>query len=146
MESAAIPATIRSRPTASIIAAAVFQIVVSILALILFKRGLMATYFSGEYMHAPEAVPILAGLFSVALVDVILGIGLLRLRSWARRASLVVASLALCASAVAAMLYQRKVGFDFTPLVLDCLVAMLIPVNIWWWILFTRKGVRAQFE
>jgi hypothetical protein len=26
------------------------------------------------------------------------------------------------------------------------LIAILIPVSIWWWVLFTRRSVRSQFR
>jgi hypothetical protein len=146
MASATDRATIHPRPTASIITVAVFQIVVSVLTLILFGNG-VGDIYSGQYYYiAPADKALVWALLGTALLEMGVAIGLLFLKNWARRMSLCMATVSFCASAVAEILHKRQPGFDFTPAFLELVVCILTPVNVWWWILFTRERVRAQFD
>jgi hypothetical protein len=138
-------ATIQPRLTASIIAVAVFQIVVSVLTLILFGRGMRNVYFSDQYINPADKV-LLGVLLGTALLEITVAIGLLFLKNWARLTSLCVVTVSFCASAIALILHKRQPGFDFTPGLLELALWILTPVSAWWWILFTRKRVRAQFN
>jgi len=146
MPTAADPPKTRVRPGASIIAVAAFQIVVGILALIPFERGLRVSYFSDQYSVPASDKVVLAILFATAVFGILTGIGLLKLCNWARWLTLFLATVPVCAAAIGAITYKRQPGFDFiTPLILDALLVVLVPVSIWWWILFTRANVRGQF-
>jgi hypothetical protein len=57
-----------------------------------------------------------------------------------------IATIPLCAFAIAAALRKPHPPWDFTALLLELALWVLIPVSIWWWILFTRKCIRAQFH
>jgi hypothetical protein len=139
-------ATIQPRLTASIIAVAVFQIVVSVLTLILFGRGVEDIY-SGQYYYIPPADKAFVwALLGTALLEIGLAVGLLFLKNWSRQMSLCMATVSVCACVIAAISHKRQPGFDFTPAILGLMVCILTPVNVWWWILFTRKRVRAQFD
>jgi|SRR5208282_75568 hypothetical protein len=130
--------------TASIIAVAVFQIVVSVLTWIYF--GGVRAELSHYYLHRAKDDFILDALLGTALLEIIAALGLLFLKNWARRMSLCMATVCFCACAVGKMLYKQQPGFDFMPEILDLLLLILTLVSAWWWILFTRRSVRAQFQ
>jgi hypothetical protein len=48
--------------------------------------------------------------------------------------------------AIEATLRKPHPPGDFTALFLELALWVLIPVSMWWWILFTRKRIRAQFH
>jgi uncharacterized membrane protein len=136
----------RPRPTISIIAVAVFQIAASVLTLVIFKRGVCNFYFSDQ-TSVPANVPfLLCTLLGVALLEVTTAIGLLCLKNWARQMSLWIATIPLCVVPIAAVLHKPHSPWDFTALLLELALWVLIPVGIWWWIVFTRKHIRAQFR
>jgi hypothetical protein len=43
------------------------------------------------------------------------------------------------------VLYRRHPGFDFTQTILDYGLWALIPISLRWWLVCTRKCVKAQF-
>jgi|SRR5580658_383217 hypothetical protein len=136
----------RPRPTISIIAVAVFQIAVSVLTLAVFERAARMIYFSDQ-TSAPANTPFgLCTLLGTALLELITAIGLLRLKNGARQMSLCIVTVPLCVFAIAATLRKPHPPWDFTALLLELALWVLIPVSIWWWILFTRKRIRAQFH
>jgi hypothetical protein len=97
---------------------AVFQIVVSVLTLILFGRGVDDIY-SGQYYHISLADEVLVwALLGTALLEIGVAIGLLFLKNWARLMSLCMATVSVCACVIAAILHKRQPGFDFTPAIL----------------------------
>jgi uncharacterized membrane protein len=130
----------------SIIAVAVFQIVVSVLTLAMFERGVRIFYFSDQTTVPANEPFVLCTLLGTALLEIITAIGLLRLKNLARQMSLCIATVPLCAFAIAATLRKPNPPWDWTALALELALRALIPVNIWWWILFTRKSIRAQFH
>jgi uncharacterized membrane protein len=136
----------RPRPTISIIAVAVFQIVASVFTLVMFERIVREFYFS-DRSSVPANAPFgLGTLLGTALLEIITAIGLLRLKKWARQMSLCIATIPLCAFTIAATLRKPDPPWDWTALVLELALWVLIPVTIWWWIVFTRKRIRAQFH
>jgi hypothetical protein len=93
----------------------------------------------------------------LALLGLQTGLGLLRLHPWSRKSALVWAAASLLGCAV------LMVRFPYEIFIIDkdhfrgdvALMAqffvqgtliLLVPTNIWWLILFTRKSVKAQFE
>ena len=138
--------TIQPPLTVPVVAVAVFQIVVSVLTLILFGRG-VGDIYSGQYYYVPPADKVFIwALLGTSLLEMGVAIGLLFLKNWARRMSLWISTGSVCACVIAAVLHKRHPGFDFTPQILKLMVCILTLVNVWWWILFMRKSVRAQFD
>jgi hypothetical protein len=83
--------------------------------------------------------------FLFSLVAVASSIGLLRLRGWARTMTLCLATLPV-ASCVLDLIFDHPPGqWEIIP-VAKILFAILAPVSIWWWALFTRPSVRSQFR
>ena len=114
---------------------------------------------SGKHLY--EVRPLAFAL--VALVPPMLvalglatGIGLFQLRSWARRAALLWASIALafCLSMIALRPFETfAIPEHFVTdvestrqLLAISVVVMLLPVSIWWLFFFRLKSVVAQFD
>lgn len=84
------------------------------------------------------------------------GIGLFRLREWARRLALVEAALALvlCLTMIALRPFETFVipeNFvseleSFKQLLAIAFIFLLLPTSIWWLFFFRRPGVKAQFQ
>lgn len=102
-------------------------------------------YFSGPYHYNPGLGRWLGVLLGIFLVGIVTAVGLVLLKAWARGLTLFLATAPLCFVAREAAVYRPN-GWDYTPVMLDGLLIILIPVSIWWWIVFTRKSVRAQFR
>jgi hypothetical protein len=84
--------------------------------------------------------------FLFSLVAVASSIGLLRLRGWARTMTLCLATLPV-ASCVLDLIFDHPPGqWEKIVPVDKILLAILAPVSIWWWALFTRPSVRSQFR
>jgi lysylphosphatidylglycerol synthetase-like protein (DUF2156 family) len=134
-------------PMLAVIAVVVFQFLVAALGLILFARGLrieMAEY-SAEYTHPPDAWYAFGGLLTTIVVCAVSATGLLMRQRWARWLTLILATVPLCAVVVEKAIYKRHPGFDFTPALLGYAIWALVPISLWWWLVFTRKRVKAQF-
>ena len=155
----------RLRPSGSVIAVAAVQFLGSLAVLVpsgLFLTGeirLRRLYPRNyQFLHPAVyvvliAVPICFGLFGVAT-----SIGLLRLRKWARRATLFLATVPVVGCALLVILHPPTVFppepgqgamlvmGDIYLLAYKFLLAVLIPISIWWLILFTRPSVRSQFR
>jgi hypothetical protein len=83
--------------------------------------------------------------FLFSLVAVASSIGLLRLHGWARTMTLCLATLPV-ASCVLDLIFDHPPGqWEIIPIA-KILFAILAPVSIWWWALFTRPSVRSQFR
>ena len=135
------------RPTLAVIAVAVVQFLIALFGLILFIRGarVEAAEYSAEYFHPPDVWYGFGGLLAAIVVYAVSGIGLLMRRMWARRLTLILATLPLCAVAMEKGIYKRQIGFDITPMLLEFGIWALVPISLWWWLVFTRKRVKAQF-
>ncbi len=134
-------------PTLPVIAVTVFQFLVAALGLFLFVRGVRIEIaeYSAEYTHPPDAWYVLGGLLASAVVCAVSATGLLMRRMWARWLTLILGTVPLCAVAVEKAIYKRHPGFDFTPVFLEYALWALVPISLWWWLVFTRKRVKAQF-
>ena len=133
--------------TMAVIAVAVFQFVVAALGLILFARGVRIEIaeYSAEYAHPPDVWYALGGLLAAIVVCSVSATGLLMRRMWARSLTLILATVPLCAVVVGVAIYKHRPGFDFAPVFLDYAVWALVPISMWWWLVFTRKQVKARF-
>lgn len=94
------------------------------------------------------ALPICLSLFGV-----ITSIGLRRLQEWARRVTLYFPAVPLLICVLWLILHHPRplgdallVVGDFTSAFAAILLANLIPISLWWWILFTHESVRSQFR
>jgi hypothetical protein len=73
-------------------------------------------------------------------------------REWARVATLVLATVPVCACALFILNHPHDVDGalfavgDVSRPIGEVLLAILIPVNIWWWVLLTGDAVRSQFR
>lgn len=135
-------------PRLAIIGVVVSQFFIAVLGLILFARGLRIEIgqYSTEYIHPGDVWYGFAGLLATVMVCAISATGLLMRRVWAKWLTLILATVPLCAVLAEKAIYTRPpVGFDFTPAFLDFGIWTLVPISLWWRLVFTRKGVKAQF-
>ena len=134
-------------PTWAVIAVVVFQFLVAALGLILFARGVRIEIgeYSAEYTHPADVWYALGGLLATIIVCSVSATGLLMRRMWARWLTLILATVPLCAVVVEKAIYKRQPGLDFTPVFLEDAIWALVPISLWWWLVFTRKRVKAQF-
>jgi hypothetical protein len=132
----------------TVIAVAVFQFLIVALGLILFARGVRIEIaeYSVEYIHPPDVWYTFGGLLATIVVCALSAIGLLTRRIWARWLTLVLATVPLCAVVVEKVIYKRHPGFDFTPALLEYAIWALVPISLWWWLVFTRKRVKTLFR
>jgi hypothetical protein len=63
-----------------------------------------------------------------------------------RTRTLALATVPLAAVAVEKAIYQRHPGFDFTPGFLKFAIWTLVPISLWWWLVFTRKREGAVWQ
>jgi hypothetical protein len=104
---------------------------------------------SAVFYVAMIALPICLSLFGI-----ITAIGLLRLREWARRVTLYFPAVPLLVCGLWLMVHDARSPADSALLVVGDLsnviaagfLVILVPISLWWWILFTRKSVRSQFQ
>ena len=83
--------------------------------------------------------------FLFSLVAVVTAVGLLRLREWARRTTLWLATLPLAGCALFLILYHPS-PYDILRPIAKILLWILAAISIWWWVLVTRSSVRSQFR
>jgi hypothetical protein len=94
-----------------------------------------------------------------SLLGVITSVGLFGMREWAWKTAifLSVAPVTICGLLVllqpeaifrpdAGIKYAILTVGDFGIVVYICMFVALIPVSVWWLVLFTRKSVRSQFR
>jgi|SRR5580658_1297908 uncharacterized membrane protein (DUF2068 family) len=134
-------------PALAVIAVVGFQFLVAALGLILSARGVRIEIAenSAEYIHPPDVWYALGGLLATIVVCSVSATGLLMRRMWARWLTLILATVPLCVVVVEKAIYKRHPGFDFTPAFLRCAIWALVPISLWWWLVFTRKRVKAKF-
>jgi hypothetical protein len=141
-------------PPPSIVAVAVVQFLGSLPFLYVCGTTLWgAVWVTHELANSPMLIVVLGLPFLFSLMAVVTSIGLLRLREWARRATLYLAILPVSGCVLFLILYHPRDVYgapfavrDISHLVGKVLLAILIPVSIWWWVLFTRNTVRSQFR
>jgi hypothetical protein len=66
-------------------------------------------------------------------------------RMWATWLTLILATVPLCVVVMEKAIYKRHPGFDFTEVFLRYAIWALVPISLWWWLVFTRKRVKARF-
>jgi hypothetical protein len=135
-------------PTLPVIAVVVFQFLIAALGLILFARSVRIEIveYSVEYIHPPDLWYAFGGLLATIIIAcAVSATGLLMRRIWARWLTLVLATVPLCAVVVEKAIYKRHPGFDFTPAFLEYAIWALVPISLWWWLVFTRRRVKTQF-
>jgi hypothetical protein len=138
----------------SIVAVAAIQFLGALPFLYVCGIALWGTIWVTHEFAKSQRLVVVPGLpFLFSLMAVVTSVGLLRLRDWARRATLYLATLPVCACALFLILDhpQDSYGTPFAPrdvshLVGTVLLAIMTPVSIWWWVLFTRDTVRSQFR
>ena len=144
----------RHGPPPSIVVVAVVQILGSVPFLYVCGIGLWGTIWTTHDFAKWRLLVVVMGLpFLFSCVAVVTSIGLLRLREWARRVTLYLATLPVSGCALFLILYHPQDAYgapfavrDITHVVGKVLLAIWIPVSIWWWVLFTRDSVRSQFH
>jgi hypothetical protein len=96
---------------------------------------------------------------SFGLLGIVCALGLLRLREWARKGTLFLATVPVLVCVLLVLFHPSAVfppdpgqgtilafgGGVYLALFVYLLV-VLIPISIWWQILLTREGVRSQFR
>jgi hypothetical protein len=134
-------------PTLAVIVVVVFQFLIAALGLILFGRGVRIEIaeYSAEYTRPADVWYALGGLLAIIVVCAVSATGLLMRRAWARWLTLILATVPLCVVVLEKAIYKRHPGFDFTPVFLEYGLWALVPISLWWWLVFTRKRVKAQF-
>jgi hypothetical protein len=141
-------------PPPSIVAVAVVQFLGSLPFLYVCGIALWGTiWVTHDFVHWPTLVVIFGLPFLFSFVAVVTSVGLFRLREWARRATLYLATFPVSGCALFLILYHPQDVYgapfavrDVSHLVGTVLLAILIPISFWWWVLFTRNTVRSQFR
>ena len=132
-------------PAPSIVAVAAVQFLGSLPFLYVCGIALWGTIWTThDFANWPMLVVGFGLPFLFSLVAIVTSIGLLRLREWARRATLYLATLPVSGCALFLILHQQE-PYDVPLFVGKASLAILIPISIWWWVLFTRNTVRSQF-
>jgi len=153
-----------AKPSGSIIAAAVVEIICSLIAV----AGAALPFLVFRFMPMPASTPqlppaaktIMEGmmLFFLALgiFGIFTGAGLLRLKNWARITTLIWAGIMVaCVSlTLVATLLMPSSGIpnqppemdNFAQIFMVCIDVIPVAIGIWWLILFNRKAIVAQFS
>jgi hypothetical protein len=151
----------------AVILIATIQFVVSALiwlpsGLLLLSDAIMAHRYAAAVARGWMALPkrsheyyeIVIGIpLCLSVIGLFTGIGLLRMRNWARRVTLYMATVPVFACVVFLHVHHPKhvegalfaVG-DFTPAIAWALLVILVPVSIWWWAYLIRNDVRSRFR
>jgi hypothetical protein len=153
-------------PTASVTAAGVVAIVGSVLVLLATAFGFLAVLTLLKSQAGP-ALPSLARataegtmvfFFGLAILGIFTGVGVLRLKNWARISVLVWSGVtaAICAFILAFLAFipfpvPPNAGTPSNMATLVRLSTALVyglplAIAVWWLILFSRKTIAAQFE
>jgi hypothetical protein len=134
---------------------------------ILYLSGFLLVDEIHNYPYTKRLLDSIGDVFFVilpiifALFGVVTSIGLLRLREWARNAAIFLSTVPVVSCALLVLLRPKWVfppaksneqyailtigtGFGYDLYVI--LLVALIPLSIWWLILFTREGIRSQFR
>jgi len=136
------------RPTPSVIAVAAFQFFGSLPILCLSGIALWGAARIGELRNSPMVSIVYGSAFLFSLAGIVASVGLLRLREWARTTTLCLATFPLFWCALFLILDESKIprSYDIVRQIVEILFGLLVPLSIWWWVLFTRNSVRSQFH
>lgn len=152
----------RSTLSASIVAVAAVQFLGSLPFLYVCGIALWGTVWVTHDFAKPAALIVVFGfpvLFS--LLAVATSIGLMFLQEWARKTTIFLAIAPALGCALLLILRPPSilpsagpneqqalmtVGSGLVPAIFLYLLVILIPISIWWLVLFTRPSVKAQFR
>ena len=134
------------RPTLSIGLVIALQALLASTALFYTGMGVWIEFSGDHVLPTPGFYPALAAMIAVTSLLAVSAFGLFKLRNWAIWLSLGLVSVVVLTGALGLLLYKRGPAFDFTPFLFELLLKGSLPVCVWWWILFTRHGVREQFH
>jgi hypothetical protein len=152
------------RASGAVVAAGVVGIIGSCFAILLAVSGLFGMSMlpsTPEVRQLPAgfqtmATVVLVVWLGVAVFGVATGVGILRLKNWARISALAWAALSagLCSFAVLFSLVvppptpsgERTISMFAVRLIVIVFYSIPIAVGIWWLILFNRPRVRAEFS
>jgi len=129
----------------SIIAVALVEGLGSLPFLCLSGFVLLALFREARDPWQPLTLYIFGLSFLFGVAAAVSAIGLLFVHEWARITTLYLATLPFFACSLFLMLYEPVPNDIFRPIA-KILLVILVPVSIWWWILFTRPSVRSQFR
>jgi hypothetical protein len=113
--------------------------------MILFDRR----YPNHEVLHPAIWAAFVAAPICFSLLGIVTSIGLLRLREWARRGTILLSTVPVLGGAALAALHPPLLfpsqisGIVFA--IFMYVLATLAVVSIWWLVVMTRKSVRDQF-
>jgi hypothetical protein len=157
----------RLGPSGSIVAVAAVEFLGSLAALVppglLFAASIQAhrlfPTLRFESLDTAVYAVYVACPLCLGLLGIVTAVGLLRLREWARRITLVLATVPVSGCTLLIILRPLPVfppdpsqgailaiGGGLYFMFFKLLLAILIPVSAWWWILLTRESVRRQFR
>jgi hypothetical protein len=152
-----------SKPSASVIAAGIFAVAGSLLTILILSLGLVSFVMVGSRANAQmpawvtTAMEAMLALFvAVAIFGVVTGVGLLRLRNWARISALVWAGVSAPFSAFGVLLIVLT-PFPTPPNVPAGLIAAMrwgfaifyalpLLIGVWWLVLFNGAAMKRQFS
>jgi hypothetical protein len=155
------------KPSNSIIAVAAVQFLGSLTALVPPGLYFVASIQSHRLFPtlnreslAPAVYAVYVGVpICFGLLGIVGSIGLLRLREWARRITLLLSTVPLAGCALLIVLRPSSVfppdpgqgaifaiGAGLYFLAFELLLVIMIPIGLWWWILFTRESVLFRFR
>jgi len=98
---------------------------------------------------------------SCSLLGLVTAVGLMRLRDWARKVAIFLSTVPVLSCALLVLSQPPSIfpppksseqyailtiGPGLGLLFYEYLLVILIPLSIWWLVLFTRKSVRSQFR
>jgi hypothetical protein len=109
---------------------------------------------------SPEVYAVYVGIpICLGLLGIVASIGLVRLREWARRITLLLSTVPVAGCALLIVLRPPSVfppdpgqgaifaiGGGLYFVAFELLLAVLVPISIWWLILLTRPRMRSQFR
>jgi hypothetical protein len=148
----------------SIVTAAVIQFLASAAVLIFWGLNLWGIAIERQRYPNHEVFKLEFWIFYIwlpvgfALLGLVSSIGLLRVREWARRCTVFLSIVPV--STYAVVLAVRPPSLfpggthgqgiydigDVPLLVVACAVGLMIPVSIWWLVLFTSTSMKARFQ
>jgi hypothetical protein len=153
-----------SKPSASIIAAAVVEIVGSLLAVLGTAMAFLAFRFLPKPPSNPQLPPafkasmevMMIFFFTLAIFGIFTGAGLLRLKNWARITTLVWGGITAFFSALTLVValfmplprtLNQPPGIDHSiRIIMAISYGIPLVIGIWWLMLFNRKRIAAQFN
>jgi len=152
-------------PSDSVVAVAVVQFFGSLAALVpsgwfLLEEVQLHHRYPTNYrfLHPAVYVVYIAVPICFGLLGIVTSIGLVCLREWARRSTLFLSVVPVIGCALLIIVSPPSVfpqvgqgamlaiGGGIYLLAYKLLLAILIPISIWWLVLLTRESVRSQFR